>query len=58
LPGKNGGGAEVNLSFDKFETGSKMSETDLSDESFNDVFADMKSVNSKFDVKPTININK
>ena len=54
IPGKNPDGTGFEVVLDKIETGGKVSESDMTEEKFNDVFADMKTPNSKFDVRPVI----
>jgi len=40
---------------DKFETGTKVSESDLSGTEFNDVFDDLRTNNDHLNIKPIIN---
>ena len=55
LPGLKPDGSKVEIVVDKIETGTKVSDLDLSEDRFNDVFTDMRTVNSKFDIKSVIN---
>jgi hypothetical protein len=55
LPGKHPDGSEVSYVMDKFETGTKVSESDLSGTEFNDVFDDLRTNNDHLNIKPIIN---